>query len=193
MNLTAGTGFVPTAQHPKPSSGNDGIYLVGSSFIQAGTGNISLSAANEVQVGWSGTGNTSSGNAIVTTTRGGDIEVKTQYGDVDYRPKQPGVCVQHFPAHHFRALLLFRPPQLSVGISTAAGGDVTINAGGQRHQLYAEWDGVSTDAGSGAFGPQPGDVTITAGAVFSGITWWRMAWGQSSLAKMWAIPFKTWR
>ena len=31
VNLTAGTGFVPTTAQPTPSAGNDGIYLNGGS------------------------------------------------------------------------------------------------------------------------------------------------------------------
>ncbi len=161
VSLNAGTGFVATPQQPAPASGSDGIYLIGSSSIKAGTGNISLSAANEVQVGWAGVGNTTSGTASINTTRGGSIAVTTQYGDVDTGQNSAGYV------YSTSRLTPAAPFYYSVssslgGISTAAGGNVTINAGGNVSS-YMPNGTISTDAGSGAFGPQPGNVSITAG------------------------------
>ncbi len=52
------------------------------------------------------------------------------------------------------------------GISTAAGGDVTITAGGNVTSFPSRpkaYNNASHDGGTGAFGSQPGNVTITAG------------------------------
>ncbi len=50
------------------------------------------------------------------------------------------------------------------GISTAAGGDVTITAGGNVTSFLPTGESSNpSDAGTGAFGPEPGVVTITAG------------------------------
>ena len=87
VNLTAGTGFVPTIGQLTPASGSDGIYLNAGAYIQTQNGDISLWAANEVQVGWSGTANPSGiangGTGSITTRNGGSINVSAQYGDVN--------------------------------------------------------------------------------------------------------------
>jgi hypothetical protein len=49
------------------------------------------------------------------------------------------------------------------GISTGAGGDVTITAGQDIRSFLPVQSGVHSDGGSGAFGEQPGNVTLTAG------------------------------
>ena len=57
------------------------------------------------------------------------------------------------------------------GISTAAGGDVSITAG-QRLASYlpvqGDYGNAVYDGGAGAFGAQPGNVTISAGGNVSG-------------------------
>ncbi|HTV62462.1 MAG TPA: filamentous hemagglutinin N-terminal domain-containing protein [Verrucomicrobiae bacterium] len=166
VNLSAGTGFVPTMSQPMPASGSDGIYLnansLQQSYIQAQNGNINLWAANEVQVGWMDTANTPGdvnlGSGSVTTFGGGNINVTTLYGDVntgsdangyDYNPTAPYYTVDAGLG----------------GVSTAAGGNVTIAAGGDVISFMPSL-GTSTagqEAGTGAFGPEPGNVTITAG------------------------------
>ena len=51
------------------------------------------------------------------------------------------------------------------GISTAAGGDVSIDAGGDviTYLPSGSDPAVASDGGSGAFGPQAGNVTVKAG------------------------------
>ncbi len=56
---------------------------------------------------------------------------------------------------HFRGLL--------GGISTGNGGDVNITAGLDILSYLPSGNNPSGDAGSGAFGATPGDVTLTAG------------------------------
>lgn len=162
VNLTAGTGFVPTTGQPTPASGSDGIYLYGYSaqdysYIKTANGNITLSAANEVQVGWSGSsagpGAVNTGVSSITTVDGGNISVTTQYGDVN-TGSDPAGFDYHATAPYYTV-----DGNLG-GISTAAGGNVTISAGGNVIS-YTPLDGE--DGGTGAFGSQPGNVTITAG------------------------------
>jgi filamentous hemagglutinin family protein len=169
VNLTAGTGFIPTAAQPNPASGNDGIYLMGGAYIVAQNGNVNLQAtinlwaANEVQVGWMGaaTGEINSGSGSISTTAGGSINVTTQYGDVNTGSDANGyLYTQPHGIHHTLV-----PPYYTVssglgGISTAAGGNVTIDAG---NDVYSYNPSGPTDAGTGAFGSKPGNVNITAG------------------------------
>ena len=154
INLFAG----PQNLTAKPLVGTDGIYLQGNSYIQTQNGNINLWAANEVIIN-SGENGDPDGNGI-RTSGGGNIHVATQYGDVN-----AGANTQGFS--RFRA----RAPYYTVsgalgGISTAAGGDVDINAGGDVISylpLGGSGPQIAGDAGIGAFGPQAGNVNITAG------------------------------
>ena len=145
VSLVAGTSLAAGAT---PAAGNDGIYLANDAFLTAFNNNlglssptISLSAANEVQVGCSldGNGNyvatsgggLNSGTGSITTTGGGSISVKTQNGDVNTGADSSGFLYTQ-PSGRGGTLL---PPYYTVsstlgGISTAAGGNVSINAGG---------------------------------------------------------------
>lgn len=166
VNLTAGTALTGSTT----TSGSDGIYLNGSSFLQTANGDITLMAANEVQVGWMGadTGTINSGTGSITTTAGGtaggNITVTAKYGDVNTGSDNNGFLYKQPSGIHHNILL---PPYYTVasslgGISTADGGNVTINAG-QDVMSYAPSGTETDDAGTGAFGPQSGNVTITAG------------------------------
>jgi hypothetical protein len=180
VSLIAGTSLVAGAT---PAAGRDGIYLANDSFLTAVNNNlglssptISLSAANEVQVGCSldGNGNyvatsgggLNGGTGSIITTGGGSISVSTQYGDVNTGSDPSGFLYKQ-PSGIHRTLL---PPYYSVsptlgGISTAAGGNVSINAGGDVISYLPSGSdpSVAADAGTGAFGSNPGNVTITAG------------------------------
>ncbi len=172
LNLTAGTGFVPTTAQPKPASGSDGIYLNGNAYLQTQNGSINLWAANEVQVGWSGAANTpgaaNTGAGRITTINDGSINVTTLYGDVNSGSDASGFVFKSPSGIKHNVLV---PPYYGVsttglnilgGISTADGGNVTINAGGDVVS-YVPTGTETDDAGTGAFGSQPGNVTITAG------------------------------
>ena len=147
VNMTAGT--LPSSS--KPVSGNDGIYLNGISDIQTQNGDINLYAANEVIV---------SGGAI-RTEGGGNIQVTAEYGNVNSGMNTAGY--DYWPTAPY-----YTPDPNLGGISTAAGGNVTINAGGDVISFpaatvvfnpTASW----SDPGSGAFGSELGNVTINAG------------------------------
>lgn len=164
VNLTAGASFVPTAGQPTPASGSDGIYIYDGSFLQAKNGNLNLTAANEVQVGWEGfnqgSGIVNPGDSWITTTGGGNITVSTQYGDVN-----TGSDVNGYDFGQ-RAAPYYKVDSNLGGISTAAGGNVTITAGGDVISylpLATDYLDARFDGGTGAFGPEAGNVTITAG------------------------------
>lgn len=147
LNLAAGTQL---AAGTPPAAGAAGIYLNGNSYLQSQNGNISLTAPNEVIV---------NGGAI-RTLNGGSISVATDYGDVDTGNNVNGYSFGQRLAPYYRVNANLG------GISTAAGGDVTINAGGDVISylpVQSDYLDAQNDAGAGAFGSQPGNVTIHAG------------------------------
>jgi filamentous hemagglutinin family protein len=170
LNLNAGVGL-PSGT--TPTSGNDGIYLNGNAEIYTFSGNINLWAANEVLVNGGNIANPNDDNGGVTTLAGGNISVTAEYGDV-----YTGDNINGYDFGQGSAPYYVVDPYVG-GISTAAGGNVNINAGGNvisylpyelplgegesPAQIEAAWAAAQEDAGTGAFGPQPGNVTITAG------------------------------
>jgi hypothetical protein len=162
VSLTAGTALTGSTT----TSGNDGIYLNGSSFLQTANGDITLKAANEVQVGWMGadTGSVNSGTGSISTTAGGNIDVTAKYGSVNTGSDANGFLYKQLSGRHQTIILppYYTPSPNLGGISTAEGGNVTINAGGNVLS-YLPSGTESDDAGTGAFGSQSGNVTITAG------------------------------
>jgi len=157
VNLSAG----PNNLLAKPTtSRTDGIYLDGSSFLQTQNGNINLWAANEVQVATGVAANQNSGNGI-RTLNGGNISVTAQFGSINTGGNSAGYVFQTDAPYYVVATPSTADTSLG-GISTAAGGNVTINAGGDVNS-YLPSGTISSDAGTGAFGPEPGNVTINAG------------------------------
>jgi hypothetical protein len=150
ISLAAGTAFAPTPAQPTPASGNDGIYLNGNSYIQTFNGNINLSAANEIIVN----------DGQVVTAGGGSINATTVYGDINTGVNTSGYTYSGSAPYYSVSI----PGGIAVlgGMSTAAGGNVNISAG-KDVISYDPSGTISSDAGSGAFGPQAGNVTITAG------------------------------
>jgi filamentous hemagglutinin family protein len=167
VDLTAGTGFVPTTAQSAPAAGSDGIYLncnaensIGNAAsIRTQNGDINLWAANEVQIAPGGSDSASSsdeaGFSGITTRNGGNINVTTLYGDVNTGDNPNGYDYEA-TAPYFTV-----DPGLG-GISTAAGGNVTINAGDNVYSYLPSGTDIM-DGGSGAFGPEAGNLTITAG------------------------------
>lgn len=125
------------------------LALAGSALLQTGQGNVLLRAGNHVTVA----------SGAVRTTAGGRIDVEALSGNIVTGTRANG--------------FLFRPtgyvvdPELG-GISTAAGGDVILTAGQDVISFLPLPGGNQTDAGSGAFGAEPGQVTITAGRDVAG-------------------------
>ncbi len=153
VTLNAGTAFASTTAQPAPTSGSDGVYLNGGAYLQTQNGDITVSAINEVQI--NANVSTAAGDGI-RTLDGGSIDVTTEYGDVNTGANSAGFLFNAQTAPYYTI-----SPQLG-GISTADGGNVNINAGGNVTSYFP--DSTTTgDAGTGTFGPQPGNLTITAG------------------------------
>jgi filamentous hemagglutinin family protein len=148
LNLAAGTAFTPTSGMPTPASGSDGIYLNGSASVATENGDINLWTANEVQIA----------TGSIYTQDGGNIGVTAVYGDVNTGANTQGYNYKKTAPYATVSPVLG-------GISTVAGGNVTINAGGDITSFLpsGESSAPNGDAGTGAFGPEPGNVTIDAG------------------------------
>jgi filamentous hemagglutinin family protein len=160
VNLTAGTGFVPTTGQPQPASGSDGVYLNGGSYLQTQNGDINVWAANEVILD----------SGAIRTFGGGSINVTAEYGDVNAGDSEKGYLFgNNYASYPYYYSV---DPNLG-GISTGAGGNVTITAGGNVNSYLPNQNDYNNNnygtvagfdfGGSGAFGPEPGNVTITAG------------------------------
>ena len=154
MNLEAGVSFPSgTVQ-----SGVGNINLNGgnqSGTIQTGQGAISLEAGNNILVG----------GGFVRTGGGGNITATALAGSVNTGTAAFGY--QFNPADTASDPFYTVSPQLG-GISTANGGNVTISAGLDVISYLPSGTHVSGDAGTGAFGSTPGNVTITAGRNVTG-------------------------
>ena len=140
-DLAAGTGAL--------LAGVGNIAFNGTGSLATQTGDISLRAGNNVTVA----------GGHVRTTGGGDIAVHALAGNINSGTKANG----------FR----FLPGSYQVdadlgGISTANGGDVSLTAGQDVISYLPLAGGQQSDAGSGAFGEAPGDVTIKAGRDVAG-------------------------
>jgi len=164
VTLSAG----PPDLTSRPAAGSDGIYLQGNSYIQTLNGNINLWAANEVIINPGAPYPRSTGavgNNGIRTRNGGSIGVTAQFGDVNAGGNVNGYLFGQSTAPYYKV-----SPNLG-GISTAAGGDVTITAGGNVTSflpVQSDYKSAQYDGGTGAFGAQPGNVTITAGGNVSG-------------------------
>ncbi len=135
------------------TAGIGGIYFEagttgGGSWLQARDGAVSLRAGKEILVN----------SGYVRTVGGGSIEVEALSGNVNTGSRPNGFV---FSAQGIG----YRVDPTGVGgVSTAAGGDVTIKAGGDvRSYLPANASSTHGDGGSGAFGAEPGNVTVQAG------------------------------
>ncbi len=163
VNLAAGTLYTGIVQ---PASGKDGVYLNGSSYLQSLNGDLNLWAANEVVVG----------SGAIRTIGGGNIAVTAEYGNVNSGSSSAGYNYYALGTGT-AAKPYYTPFQLNGsgtaqtvnfnqsnlgGISTAAGGNVTINAGNNVIS-FPTTTVAAGDPGTGAFGPEAGNVTINAG------------------------------
>jgi filamentous hemagglutinin family protein len=171
--VTLSAGAQNLASRPVKGSGViylDGIYLDGDSYIQTLNGNINLWAANEVIVNPGSTADPlglglDAGNNGIRTLNGGNISVTAQLGDVNTGGNFNGFIFGRVAAPYYKV-----SPSLG-GISTYAGGNVSITAGGNVTSFLPVQDNYNQaqyDGGTGAFGSQPGNVTITAGRDVSG-------------------------
>jgi filamentous hemagglutinin family protein len=155
VTMVAGTDFVdPTKAVP----GQGSIQLSGSGFLETADGSIHLTAGQDITVG---SGVTTGGGAI-RTIGGGSIDVQALAGTVNCGKLRNGYVFSTVGDG-------YTPNAQLGGISTAAGGDVTITAGKDIvSYLPTSSTGLDSDGGSGAFGPQPGNVTLQAGGSIYG-------------------------
>ena len=105
------------------------------------------------------------GNNITVATGAirtrGNLDVETVAGNVNAGTGTYG--------YTFSATTGYAVSPLLGGISTAAGGNVNISAGGNVTSYLPVNNSTSvSDAGSGAFGPEPGVVSVTAGGNVTG-------------------------
>jgi filamentous hemagglutinin family protein len=142
-------------------SGTGAVQLNGASYIQTAAGSINVLAGNSVSLGNGGIV-TGIANGVVMTSGGGNISVQALSGNVN--------CGSSTAGYDFTDSDVpgFVDPNLG-GISTASGGNVVIQAGGN---ISAPLPGgnaaIQSDYGSGAFGYAPGNVTLTAGGNVTG-------------------------
>lgn len=148
VTLQAGRSF-PTANSVVSGVGN--ISLSGSASLQAQNGTVSLLAGNNVTVG-SGFVRTMQGGHIAAQAVGGSINTGTRSKGFQFVPGGTGYLVD---------------PDLG-GISTYAGGNVSLIAGLDVVSLLPAPGGTQSDAGSGAFGAEPGNVSVQAGRDVAG-------------------------
>ena len=144
MDLTAGADF---SNGGAPLSGVGSILLQGTAGIQAHDGSVTLRAGQDVTVG----------TGFVHTIGGGDIAVTALAGTVN-----TGTRIDGF---RFTTTGIGYEANTTTlgGISTAAGGDVSITAGKDIISYFPSGSGSHSDGGSGAFGAEAGDVTLSAG------------------------------
>ena len=162
---------------------NSILYGQGSILLNGGTGSIQTAAGNvNLEAGQ----NILVGSGYVITTGGGSITAHALAGNIDTGSDAQGYF---FKANASSLSQAYNLSDGLGGISTAAGGDVTLIAGGNvtsvlpvsvgTGKIGYVYDGNTltsvasghTDfptAGSGAYGSQPGNVTIVAGGNVTG-------------------------
>ena len=165
VTLQAGYDFALNAVQPGLGSIylNGGAGLGGSGSIQTAAGSISLQAGQDITVG----------SGYVITTGGGSINARALAGNIDTGTDAQGYHFVNNASSLGAAYDLNGGTTTGIhlgGISTAAGGDVTLFAGGNvTSYLPGAGDrGDALTAGSGAYGSQPGNVTIVAGGNVTG-------------------------
>jgi filamentous hemagglutinin family protein len=158
--------------------GKGNIYLGGfdgtspqdfSGSIQTASGSITLTAGQDILVG----------SGYVITTGGGSISAHALKGNIDTGSDAQGYYFSIGSVSSLSAA--YNLSDGLGGISTEAGGDVTLIAGGNVTSVlpgsgvyYYDGNQESPNnadyltAGSGAYGSQPGNVTIVAGGNVTG-------------------------
>ena len=152
VSLEAGRNF----RNGQVLPGAGSILFSGSAGVQSGNGDLTLLAGNNVTVG-SGYVRTISGGNIFVTALAGAIHTGNNQNGFDFLPTD-ATGTAYVPVVD---------PNLG-GISTAAGGNVTLNAGTDISSFLPVAGGGQTDAGSGCFGAAAGNLTLTAGQNVTG-------------------------
>ena len=142
VDLTAGKDFTSG----QVVSGTGSVLLNGGSSVTAADGSVKIAAGKDVTVQ----------RGFIHTTGGGEISIAAVGGSINTGTRVDGFVFRSTGAGYEVA------PGLG-GISTAAGGDVSLTAGKDVVSFLPTQVGAHSDGGSGAFGAGPGDVTVTAG------------------------------
>src|SRR5215470_10987826 len=124
-----------------------GVYLNGSSYVSTENGDINVWAAKEVVVDPGSPGSPVGLNGI-RTLGGGSVTVTAEFGNVNAGGNPEGFLFG------LSAPPYYRVSPVVGGISTAAGGDVTITAGGNVTSylpLQSDYANAVKDGGIGAF------------------------------------------
>ncbi|NBV23948.1 MAG: filamentous hemagglutinin N-terminal domain-containing protein [Proteobacteria bacterium] len=152
VELVAGSNFtVPNSANPAAAvnAGVGSLNFINTGSVQAQDGHLSLYAGLNVALD----------GGFARTVAGGNINVLAAMGDVNTGLGNVGYS---FARSGYRVNLTGLG-----GISTGAGGDVKIKAGGSVVS-YLPTGSSETDAGTGAFGSAPGNISIEAGADVTG-------------------------
>jgi filamentous hemagglutinin family protein len=163
VSLAAGYNFINNSvNYGTDATGSKGYILFnGSGAIQTGAGGINLVAGQDLTVG----------SGYVITTGGGSINVQALAGNIDTGSDAQGYNFVNNASTIGAAYNLGSGNNLKLGgISTGAGGNVTLTAGG-KVSSYLPVNGAGSaamTAGSGAYGKQAGNVTIIAGGDVTG-------------------------
>jgi filamentous hemagglutinin family protein len=171
VTLDAGYNFDKGSVDYGTDDANSKGYITfnGDSLIKIGSGNINLTAGQDITVG----------SGYVITTGGGSIYAHALAGSIDTGSDAQGYF---FKKNASSLSTAYGLSDGLGGISTAAGGDVTLIAGGDvtsvlpgKGVYYYDGNSVTPEngndyltAGSGAYGSQPGNVTIVAGGNVTG-------------------------
>jgi filamentous hemagglutinin family protein len=136
--------------------GDTSTAMDGNGAIQTAAGDITLEAGLDILVG-SGFVRTTGGGSVSAWARKGDINTGTyDYGYTYEKSTSSGGTFYEVDGNYGVG-----------GISTAAGGNVSLIAGGNvTSYLPSQTD--TSDAGTGAFGPEAGNVTVVAGGNVTG-------------------------
>jgi len=147
---------------------NGGSGQSGSGFIRTAAGSINLTAGQGIFVG----------KGFINTTGGGNITAHALAGNIDAGSFAQGYGFQSASTPS-QAYFVDFGKGLG-GISTAAGGNVSLTAGGNVSTVlpgnngyfyngtFIATGGTVGTAGSGAYGPQAGNVTVIAGGDVTG-------------------------
>lgn len=162
-NIVAGSGWSVTLEAGRNfsapgqvTSGTGSLTFSGSAGVQTDNGDLTLLAGNNITLA-SGFARTVGGGNVSVTAVAGAVNTGTSAAGYDFLPAGPSGNTYVYSVD----------PNVG-GISTAAGGNVSITAGTDIISYLPVAGGVQTDAGTGCFGPEPGNVTLTAGRNVSG-------------------------
>jgi filamentous hemagglutinin family protein len=170
VNLQAGVNFTTGLVQSGAASGSGSILFNGGdngnttgqqtlgSSIQTSGGSITLTASRDIEVG----------NGCVNTVAGGNIMATALSGDVNVGYNNNGYA---FNSAGYSIASVANGLSQVGGIATIGGGNVTLEAGGNvisepivPASAYTLSSGVYGSPGaSGAYGSQPGNVTVIAG------------------------------